>query len=174
MSIACIDEQRIYIACLAAYNSGILHGEWITLTDDIDATWNEIRSVLASSPIPEAEEWAIHDFEGFGGVRLSEYESIERVHELVEFLQEHDELGALALDHYCGDIEDATRALENYMGCYKSLGDYAEEMTEGMGDVPQHLQFYIDYERMGRDMEMSGDIFTIETSYDEVHIFLNH
>lgn len=29
-------EQRIYVACLAAYNSGILHGEWIDIGDDID------------------------------------------------------------------------------------------------------------------------------------------
>ena len=28
--------------------------------------------------------------------------------------------------------------------------------------------------RIGQDMEMSGDIFTIETTYDEVHIFWNH
>jgi hypothetical protein len=27
------------------------------------------------------------------------------------------------------------------------------------------------YERMAADMEMSGDIFTIETAHDEVHIF---
>ena len=37
-----------------------------------------------------------------------------------------------------------------------------------------HLEFYIDYERMGRDMDMSGDIFTVETAFDEVHVFYNH
>ena len=50
------ETQRIYIACLAAYNSGILHGEWIEIEGDIDETWNRIRSVLASSPIEDAEE----------------------------------------------------------------------------------------------------------------------
>ena len=29
------------------------------------------------------------------------------------------------------------------------------------------------YERMGRDMELNGDIFTIKTGYQEVHIFWN-
>lgn len=169
-----LDEQRIYVACLAAYNAGILHGEWIDLTDDIDDTWNRIRSMLASSPIPEAEEWAIHDFEGFAGVRLSEYENIERVHELAEFLQSNNAVGALALDHYHGDIEDAQTALNNYMGCYSSIADYAEEITESCTEIPQHLQYYIDYERMGKDMESNGDIFTIETRFDQIHIFLNH
>ncbi len=167
-------EQRIYIACLAAYNSGILHGEWIDVNQDIDQIWNEVRSVLASSPIPDAEEWAIHDFEGFGSIRLSEYEGIERVHELAEFMQEHGEIGTLALEHYCGDIDDATTALDNYMGCYASIADYAQEITESTTEVPEHLQFYIDYERMGRDMDLSGDIFAIEARFDEVHIFLNH
>ena len=173
-TIAQTTESRIYIACLAAYNSGILHGEWIEIGDDIDETWNQIRNVLAFSPIPDAEEWAIHDFEGFGGIRLSEWESIDRVHELAEFMQEHEEIGALALDHYCGDIEDATRALENYMGCYSSIADYAQEITESGTEIPEHMQFYIDYERMGRDMDMSGDILTMQTRFDEVHIFLSH
>ncbi|MEM1223292.1 MAG: antirestriction protein ArdA [Verrucomicrobiota bacterium] len=168
------DEQSIYVACLAAYNSGTLHGEWITLTDDIEETWNRIRKMLAASPIPDAEEWAIHDFEGFAGVRLSEWEDIERVHELSEFLQSHDEVGALVLDHYNGDIEDANRALENYMGCYQSIADYAQEITESRTEIPKHLEFYIDYERMGRDMDLSGDILTLSPRYDEVHIFLNH
>jgi len=42
--------------------------------------------------------------------------------------------------------------------CYKSLADYAEELTEGTVQIPENFVYYIDYERMGRDMEMSGDI----------------
>lgn len=166
-------EPRIYVACLAAYNAGILHGEWIDIGDDIDQTWDRIKCMLALSPVDDAEEWAIHDFEGFGGVRLSEWESIERVHELAGFLEEHDEVGALVLDHYNGDIGDAGRTLENYMGCYSGVADYAQEITESCTEIPEHLQFYIDYERMGRDMVMSGDIITFEESYNQVHIFLN-
>jgi antirestriction protein len=167
-------EQRIYIACLAAYNNGILHGEWIDVNQDIDQIWNEIRNVLASSPIPDAEEWAIHDFEGFGSIRLSEWEGIERVHELAEFMQEHGKVGMIALEHFCGDIEDAEKALDNYMGCFTSLADYAQDISENTTEVPEYLQYYIDYERMGRDIEMNGDVFTVQTSYDEVHVFLNH
>ncbi len=168
------DEPSIYVACLAAYNNGILHGEWVEISDEIDDTWKAIRNVLASSPIPQAEEWAIHDFQGFGGIRLSEYETIERVHELADFLLEHDKIGALALSHHDGAIDDAETTLENYMGCYTSLADYAEESTEGTATIPKHLEFYIDYERMGKDMESSGDVFTIQTNHDKVHVFLNH
>ena len=130
--------------------------------------------MLACSPIEGAEEWAIHEFEGFGGIRLSEWESIERVHELSEFMQEHGKIGSLVLEHYCGDIDDAQRTIENYIGCYCRMGDYAEEITESCTEISEHLKFYIDYERMERDMEMNGDIFTIETSFDEIHIFLSN
>ncbi len=49
-----------------------------------------------------------------------------------------------------------------------------QELTEGTSEIPKDLEFYIDYERMGRDMEYSGDVFTIETAHDEVHVFWNH
>jgi len=41
------------------------------------------------------------------------------------------------------------------------MGDYAEELTEQTTQTPETLTYYIDYEKMGRDMEMSGDVFTI-------------
>ncbi len=47
-------------------------------------------------------------------------------------------------------------------------------MTEDTTQIPENLAYYIDYERMGRDMELNGDIFTIETGYEEIHIFWNH
>lgn len=63
---------------------------------------------------------------------------------------------------------------ESYSGAYSSLADYAQELTEQESEVPKHLEFYIDYEKMGRDMEMSGTVFTIETAHDEVHVFWAH
>jgi len=168
------DTPKIYVACLAAYNAGILHGEWIDATKDLDDMWRELRNILASSPIPQAEEWAIHDSESFGDVRISEYESMERIHELACWIGDHDEIGILALNRCEGDIEKADEALENYMGCYTGLADYAQALTEETTEIPKSLVYYIDYERMGRDMERNGDVFTIETRFDQVHVFLNH
>lgn len=63
---------------------------------------------------------------------------------------------------------------EHYSGCYKSLADYAEELTEDTSQIPENLAYSIDYERMGRDMELSGDIYTIEAAYEKVHVFWSH
>ena len=65
----------------------------------------------------------------------------------------------------------AERANDDYLGCYRSLADYAQDVTEMHTAIPQNLASYIDYEAMARDMEMNGDIFTIETAYDEIHVF---
>ncbi|MEP0248115.1 antirestriction protein ArdA, partial [Roseibium sp.] len=53
------DRPRIYVACLAAYNGGRLHGQWIDATEP-DEVREEVRTMLATSPEPDAEEWAIH------------------------------------------------------------------------------------------------------------------
>jgi len=47
-------------------------------------------------------------------------------------------------------------------------------LTEGTAQIPENLAYYIDYERMGRDMDLSGDIYTIEAACDEVHVFWSH
>ncbi len=168
------EEIRIYVADLAAYNNGKLHGVWIDATQDLDDIQEQVNNMLAQSPEPDAEEYAIHDFEGFNGYSLSEYEGLQSAHEVASFIEEYPEIGGELLDHF-SDIEEARKAAEeSYCGCYKSLADYAEELAEETSQIPEHLQYYIDYKKMGRDMELNGDVFTIETGYEEVHIFWNN
>lgn len=130
--------------------------------------------MLDESPFEDAEEYVIHDYEGFNGYSVSEYEGIEAVNNVACFIEENPEIGGELLDYF-SYIEEARKAAEeNYCGCYKSLADYAEELTEQTSQIPEHLQYYIDYEKMGCDMELGGDVFTIETGYEEIHIFWNH
>lgn len=170
------EEIRIYVACLAAYNNGYLHGEWIDATQDMDDIQEQVQAMLKASPIEEeAEEYAIHDYEGFDGYPLGEYEGLERAHELACFIEEHGSLASELLNQFGGDIEDATKAKEeNYYGCYESVEDYAYELTDQTSEIPKHLENYIDYKQMAYDMELNGDIFTIEIGHGEVHIFSNH
>ena len=167
-------DIQIYVADLAAYNAGHLHGVWIDATTEPDDIQDEIKTMLQKSPVKDAEEYAIHDCDGFEGCSVYEYEGIQSAHDKAVFIEEHGEVGARLLAHMGDNIEEAIRMMEDaYYGEYKSVADYAQELTESCGDVPKHLAFYIDYERMGRDMDLSGDIFTINTAHDEVHIFGN-
>lgn len=161
---------RIYVACLAAYNNGYLHGHWIDSDQDADDMRAKISAMLKASPIPGAEEWAIHDYEGFEGAELSEYTSIDRVAELAAFIAEHGELGGKLLNHFSGDIDQARSAFDDYAGRFTSLADYAQALTEDTTDIPPTLVHYIDYEAMARDMELNGDVFTIESGFEDVHV----
>lgn len=163
-------EPKIYVACLAAYNDGRLHGEWIDADQGAWAIYDDVKKMLAASPVAEAEEWAIHDYEGFEGIRIEEYDGFERVAELAAFAIEHGKLGAEVFSYY-GSLDDARIALsDQYAGQYESLADFAQEITEETTEIPQPLRFYVDYERMARDMAIS-DIIAIETGFEQVHVF---
>lgn len=164
---------RIYVACSAAYNNGHLHGVWIDADQEPEQIQAEIRTMLHSSPVLDAEEWAIHDYEGFEGAQLLEHEGLDQVAEMAAFISEHGRLGAKLIDHL-GDIEEARSALEeHYAGCFAALSEFAEEITEQTTSIPDSLRFYIDYERMAQDLEIN-DVFIIETGFEEVHVFWNH
>lgn len=164
---------KIYVACLAAYNNGILHGRWIDATLGEDHLWEGIKAILAASPIPGAEEWALHDHEGFEGVALSEYESIQTVAELASFIEEYGPVAGKLMEHFA-DLEEAKEAMrDHYAGVYSSVSDFAQEITEETAQIPDSLQCYIDWECMARDLEIN-DILALETGVGEVHIFWRH
>ncbi len=163
-------EPRIYVACLAAYNDGHLHGEWIDADQDAWAIYADVKEMLAASPVADAEEWAIHDYENFEGIRIAEYDGFGRVAELAAFVIEHGKLGAEVFNYF-GSIDESRSALaDQYAGQYESLADFAQEIAEETGDVPESLRYYVDYERMARDMAI-GDVIAFETGMSEVHVF---
>ena len=148
----------IYVACLASYNSGILYGANIDVTQDIDQIYSEIRSMLKNSPIPNAEEWAIHDYEDFGDIEIHEYESIEDVQKLAAFYQEHGDLGAKMYKQYF-DIDEAEEALnDRYHGAWDSEVDFAIELFDSIYCSPEieAVRCYIDYEKFARDLFQIG------------------
>lgn len=165
-------QPRIYVACLAAYNSGHLHGAWIDAAQEPWTIYDEVKAMLSASPIAGAEEWAIHDYEGFGELRIEEYASFDRVSALACFIAEHGEIGAVLLDHYSGDVDEAREALsDRYLGAHASLADYVQELTEESTTIPHALRYYVDWQAMARDAQMSGDLFTVTAAWDVVHVF---
>ncbi len=162
---------RIYVACLAAYTNGKLHGRWINAAQDADDIEAEIQAMLAESPEPDAEEWAIHDYDNFYGPSVGEYESLATVAQLAAQIVEHGELFAEVYS-YIGDVESAARMLEQYQGAYDSLEHWAERFmdeTGGLDGIPENLRCYFDYEAFARDAELGGDIVSFRSS-GEVHV----
>ena len=137
----------IYIASLADYNAGRLIGDWIELTDDLTASdvHDTISGILAQSPEPIAEEWAIHDYDNFHGLHIGEYESIDYVLHLAHALTEHGPAVAAYLDWLGTDNADGFD--DAYRGEWESEREYAYEYLDSTGDwdsIPQWAQQYFD------------------------------
>ena len=167
-------SPRIYVACLASYNSGILHGVWIAADQDPADIYAEIQSMLAKSREPFAEEYGIHDHDGFFGYSIDAYEPIENVADIAALIVEHGQLGAELLSQ-CDSVAAARQAMvDDYQGAFDSPADWAEqflEETSELAEVPEHLRRYFDFESYARDAELSGDIFVIEIDDQQHHVF---
>lgn len=186
-TIACESKRRLFVGCLASYNSGIIHGEWLDFSDyyDIDELKEKVNAILKSSPC-QGDEYDVQDYEGFGDLlKKHMYPSLNEawaIHETLELAEKEDIDVEIFLEFVSanGDIDflkDDSNCLvrkyqDSFLGCYSSLADYAEETCD-ISEVPSYLRNYIDFERMARDMELGGDIFAIG-GYREIYVFSNH
>ena len=132
---------RIYLASLTDHNDGVLHGCWLDADLEPDVLHEAIGEMLAESPTAErwcepAEEWTIHDHEGFGNARIGEYESLDDVTELATGIQQHGDAYATwwsdVRDTQPDDAPDPT--FDNrYQGEYSSSTGFGEQMLDDMG-----------------------------------------
>jgi antirestriction protein len=176
-----LETPRIYVASLADYNAGRLHGVWLDAVD-ADAVYEGIARMLRASPEPLAEEFAIHDFENFGSYRVDEYDGIHLVCAVGAAIDEIGTLFAEYLGHVGGpktsdDVAPLVeRFRESYQGEWDSMASWAESFLEDTGslkDVPESLRNYIDFESWADDAEMNGDVFSIEVG-GRTHVFWSH
>ena len=176
MTMGITDTERdsgpqVYVACVAAYNGGTLHGAWIHLWDNEKKQDEEIQAMLATSPEPDAEEWRIDDHEGLCGIGSGA--SLEDCRLVADLVLDHDEdvvTAALSLTHY---VEEAKELVEDkHEGAWDSLGDWAHDYMSNCGNLEEGslVERYFDYDSFGRDCEMAGDISSVRVG-GQVHVF---
>lgn len=105
------------------------------------------------------EEWEIHDFEGFGDLTITGFESIERVAALGQAIAEH---GA-AFASYASNVGEDYATPEEFEDAYQGEWDSREAFAEYMADETIEglreggtLASYFDYEAFARDLFMDG------------------
>jgi len=160
---------RIYVACLASYNAGKLHGRWIDATQCPDDIQAEVDAMLAESPEPDAEEWAIHDHEGLGDI--GESESFVRVSAIGQAIDNAGDNAPALLAFMDYDSQNDPEDFEDcYAGEWDSLEDFAYDFHENTGDMDHPLIGYIDWDRVGRDMEVNN-VWTADAPNGGVYVF---
>ncbi len=173
-------EPRVYVASLSDYNAGRLHGVWIDATQSAADIEIEVNDMLGDSPevtlgyIPE--EWAIHDYEGFGSLKLSEWETFERVSTIATLIEEHGEAFIAYCDNEGMDVDDDAEAAfeEAFCGEWSSEAEYAQELAEDIGAVPRELDWpytCIDWQRAWNELRMGGDNYSVSNGSGGYYIF---
>jgi hypothetical protein len=152
--------MKIYVANLGKYTEGILQGDWISLPTEEDDIQEFLDNNVGLNE--EYEECAIHDYE-CDFMNISEYENIFYLNVVAEMIENLDEdskqkLKAL-IDFESYEILEAIENLDNYI-LYEDITDDEElgfyMLSESGYDIPEYLQYYIDYEKFGRDYRLNA------------------
>ncbi len=166
---------KVYITDLAAYNSGYLIGEWIALPMEEDELRESIQKILKQGQEickdGLHEEYFITDFE-FMEVKLFEVEEYSNPYELnrqLLLIQEQVEsyqyksVKVLLDNGLVSSLEEAIEKIDELI-IYENSSmteiamEYIEEYTDLNGYHPL-ITAHIDYEGIGRDLELEGSYF---------------
>lgn len=170
------DILNVFITNLGKYNEGELVGEWVSLPttrDEITACFKRI-----SVDGVKYEEYFLTDYESALDrvtTYIDEYTSLDELNYLASQLET---LSSSELEHYqaiveMGDIS-SIKALINLVGeldCYQYLSDINDESDLGYYWIEEsgsydisalgNLAYYLDYEKLGRDIALDqGGVFT--------------
>lgn len=150
----------IYVACLASYNAGRLHGEWLHLDDYfyLEDLENAVQEMLANSPVPNAEEYAIHDYE-----HLDAPSTLQEAWEQYELIEEYGDLARALLSEL--SIEETAKIARD--GSYYVFDDYEEfgDLMLENEDIPSHLAYYIDTERYAQDILQDYHVILFDRTF---------
>jgi antirestriction protein len=169
---------RIYVASLSDYNDGRLHGVWIDADQTAEELHAAIQEMLGRSMTPVAEEWAIHDYEGFGSIRLSEFEGMETVARIAAGIVEHGPAFSAFAEIVGTETEDALRRFEDhFQGRYESMEKFAEQLADDLGwpeqldrlDEAMRPYVSIDYAMLGS--VLGTELYAVEADGGGVYVF---
>jgi len=161
-----VDALKIWVGSLSDYNAGYLHGEWLDATVGSDELEDAIQFLLYNSHEPDAEEYAVMDYDGFGHgltTLLGEYPNLQTISRLAEGIAQHGEAFAVWAAYVGPEQHEQLDQFEDhYLGEWESMRSYAEHLLDEMeafrflDDAPEWLQPYIelDIDSYARDLEM--------------------
>lgn len=163
--------MELFITDLAAYNNGYLIGEWVSLPMDEDELKSKIDEILTigaeACGDDEHEEIFLTDYD-CDYFEIAEFDNPFKLNEIAEQadgLNDH-EVKMVRFLLRNGLVKDFEEALEKYEDVIihedSTMEDVAYEFVNecyNLKDLPAIIANNIDYESIGREMEMDGRYF---------------
>lgn len=173
-------HPRVWIGSLADYNAGILTGDWIDAAVSDEELVDAAGGVVERSETPDAEEWAIFDYDDFGTWKPGEYEDLRIVAAVARGIREHGEAFAAWAELHDAEGTMLASFEDAYLGEYDSAEAWAESVIDDLNlqarideALPQELARYVrfDAEAWAQDAWLNGDIHIIHKPGGGIWIF---
>lgn len=157
---------NIYITNLGKYNEGKLMGAWVHLPINMDEQYPEILKSIGINE--EYEEYFITDYETDLPVPINEYENVEQLNRIAEKIEQlnindTEKLKAvLEWEYYGDDIEKSIDNIDDFalIDDIKNEYDYGKYIVDDLlmcSNELKAIEYYIDYEKLGRDYIINSD-----------------
>ncbi|MDA7817048.1 antirestriction protein ArdA [Sulfurimonas sp.] len=167
--------MRIYITDLEAYNNGHLVGSWyqLPMNEDLlaESIENELqrgRDICGDSHFHE--EIFLSDSE-CSYMEIEEYSNLTKLNEIAESMESIDKDGVKAItflmeNHFVKDIFEAIESYEDSVRIYEdsTMEDIAYDLIQecyGLDGIPDIIANNIDYEKIGKDLEIEGSYYKV-------------
>jgi antirestriction protein len=169
---------RIWVGSLADYNNGDLHGAWFDATCEPQELEQATEYMLRLGQTPDAEEWAIMDYDGFAGVELGGYESFATISRVAQGIAAHGE----AFGHWAAHVgSEDPEQLDGFAGAYRSewssfeayVEDYLQEtgFYQFLDQVPEDMRGYIEVDAAQIARNLEGEYVVVELGSGKVLVF---
>lgn len=151
--------MKIYVSTYEKYNNANLDGEWVDL-DDFESK-DEFYKYCQELHNDESDpEFMFQDYEIDYDIEKQFYGECHIDSEYWDFARLRDSENDSTFQAICDYMleesiefsEDNYReSEEKLLGCYQTTRDFFQEMVESQCNIPNWLDFYIDYEKMEKD-----------------------
>jgi len=152
-------QPAVYVGTYAKYNNGSINGSWVKLDDynDKEDFLDACRELHKDEHDPEL---MFQGYQGFPEALYSECGIDEKIFDWIKLNDHEKDIVELYLDNIDGSADFDT-AIEAYAGNANTELEWVQEFVEDsdlLAEVPEHLQYYFDYEAYLRDLKFGSEV----------------
>lgn len=179
------EEFRVWIGCLACYNSGRLVGEWFSASGAGEVSIGDVhRSTPWSWDLSHEEFWVM-DLDNAptgvdGEMSPSEAQRIADVIESVESRALDADAYFAWIDYEGGEISDerVEEFEDKFCGVWDTFREYSDELADELLDAEGGREGfaarYFDWGKFSRDLLIGGDNYFIPAPSGQVYVFRSY